>query len=416
LTWVDDAPWGYAPFHYGRWVCRERMGWVPGPIAVRPVYAPALVAFVGGPRFSLSVSVATAAAAATWAVRWAREKSTCPRIEPAASMDRVNITNTTVTNTIITNVYNNQTTNVTYVNRSVRGGVTAVSRNTFANSQPVGRAGVVVNQQEVAAAPVGRRCGGAGAAADGGGVLVGTVGKDKASERTVHVHECAGLELEVAGVPVRIDPDEQFEPQPGQPLARTEVEGLRRDRACRQVLSGKRLQVEQSRQNPISQETGRPVSPPRSLHPPPSRVTANVGTAHGPHRETTPQRRNRREPATAPPASPPAAVETVRLPATTHHQRGIGRTAPAAASPIACCRSPPAAVETAAPPADNGRPDRLNVANREKAASTSRRTRRNPRNHAKSQEAVGEGAASRDGGRQARSGKTAAERATRLSI
>ena len=32
-------------------------GWIPGPIAVRPVYAPALVAFIGGPRFSLSVSI-----------------------------------------------------------------------------------------------------------------------------------------------------------------------------------------------------------------------------------------------------------------------------------------------------------------------------------------------------------------------
>ena len=48
-TWVDDAPWGFAPFHYGRWAyIGNRWGWCPGPIAVRPVYAPALVAFVGG--------------------------------------------------------------------------------------------------------------------------------------------------------------------------------------------------------------------------------------------------------------------------------------------------------------------------------------------------------------------------------
>jgi hypothetical protein len=57
-TWVDDAPWGYAPFHYGRWAYIDtRWGWVPGPIAVEPVYAPALVAFVGGGGFGLSVSV-----------------------------------------------------------------------------------------------------------------------------------------------------------------------------------------------------------------------------------------------------------------------------------------------------------------------------------------------------------------------
>ncbi len=51
-TWVDDAPWGFAPFHYGRWVqAGPSWAWVPAPYGagygppVRPVYAPALVAF-----------------------------------------------------------------------------------------------------------------------------------------------------------------------------------------------------------------------------------------------------------------------------------------------------------------------------------------------------------------------------------
>ncbi|MES3002521.1 MAG: DUF6600 domain-containing protein [Pseudomonadota bacterium] len=48
-TWVDDAPWGFAPFHYGRWAqIGTRWAWVPGRLGPRPVYAPALVAFVGG--------------------------------------------------------------------------------------------------------------------------------------------------------------------------------------------------------------------------------------------------------------------------------------------------------------------------------------------------------------------------------
>ena len=48
-TWIDDAPWGFAPFHYGRWAqIGPRWGWVPGQLAPRPVYAPALVAFIGG--------------------------------------------------------------------------------------------------------------------------------------------------------------------------------------------------------------------------------------------------------------------------------------------------------------------------------------------------------------------------------
>src|SRR5258708_4608175 len=48
-TWVDDSPWGYAPFHYGRWVdIDNRWGWVAGPVAGRPVYAPSLGVFIGG--------------------------------------------------------------------------------------------------------------------------------------------------------------------------------------------------------------------------------------------------------------------------------------------------------------------------------------------------------------------------------
>ena len=50
-TWVDDAPWGFAPFHYGRWVVVSgRWCWAPGRYVARPVYAPALVAWVGPPR------------------------------------------------------------------------------------------------------------------------------------------------------------------------------------------------------------------------------------------------------------------------------------------------------------------------------------------------------------------------------
>ncbi|CAG2152402.1 hypothetical protein LMG31506_04607 [Cupriavidus yeoncheonensis] len=57
-TWIDDEPWGFAPFHYGRWAyIGNRWGWVPGPRVPRPCYAPALVGFVGaaGPNWSVRV-------------------------------------------------------------------------------------------------------------------------------------------------------------------------------------------------------------------------------------------------------------------------------------------------------------------------------------------------------------------------
>lgn len=49
-TWIDDMSWGFAPSHYGRWVYHQnRWGWSPSiTLGVSPVYAPALVAFVGG--------------------------------------------------------------------------------------------------------------------------------------------------------------------------------------------------------------------------------------------------------------------------------------------------------------------------------------------------------------------------------
>ncbi|KQW65135.1 hypothetical protein ASC67_16980 [Methylibium sp. Root1272] len=57
-TWVDDAPWGFAPFHYGRWaLIGGSWGWVPGPIVPRPVYAPALVGYVGAHSGNVSLSI-----------------------------------------------------------------------------------------------------------------------------------------------------------------------------------------------------------------------------------------------------------------------------------------------------------------------------------------------------------------------
>lgn len=56
-TWVDDEPWGFAPSHYGRWVhWNGRWCWTPGTYVSRPIYAPALVAWFGGPHLSVRVS------------------------------------------------------------------------------------------------------------------------------------------------------------------------------------------------------------------------------------------------------------------------------------------------------------------------------------------------------------------------
>lgn len=48
-TWIDEAPWAFVTSHYGRWaLIGARWAWAPGKPGLRPIYAPALVAFVGG--------------------------------------------------------------------------------------------------------------------------------------------------------------------------------------------------------------------------------------------------------------------------------------------------------------------------------------------------------------------------------
>jgi len=54
-TWLDDQPWGFAPSHYGRWaLIDEHWAWIPGGYVERPLYAPAIVAFLGTPGIGLS--------------------------------------------------------------------------------------------------------------------------------------------------------------------------------------------------------------------------------------------------------------------------------------------------------------------------------------------------------------------------
>lgn len=63
-TWVDDAAWGFAPFHYGRWLYwGNRWCWAPGPRGPRPIYAPALVAWVGDPGYRVGIAARSMPAA-----------------------------------------------------------------------------------------------------------------------------------------------------------------------------------------------------------------------------------------------------------------------------------------------------------------------------------------------------------------
>jgi Family of unknown function (DUF6600) len=157
-TWVEDEPWGFAPFHYGRWaVVGGGWCWVPGPVVVRPVYAPALVAFVGGPRFNLSISIGGGGGGVAWFPLGPREVYMPAYRASPRYVQNINVTNTTVNVTNVTNVYNNVNVhNVTYMHQNNVTAVTAVSHDTFVNARPVGAASVRVNAQQLQAAEVQR--------------------------------------------------------------------------------------------------------------------------------------------------------------------------------------------------------------------------------------------------------------------
>jgi hypothetical protein len=151
-TWVDDAPWGYAPFHYGRWVfVGAGWAWVPGPVVPRPVYAPAMVAWVGGGSFSVGIAVGGGPAVG-WFPLGPREVWVPAYHYSPAYIERVNVTNTVIVNrTVIQNI---NVTNVTYVNRGVAGAVTVVPQSAMTSGRAVAVAAVQVRPEMVARAEV----------------------------------------------------------------------------------------------------------------------------------------------------------------------------------------------------------------------------------------------------------------------
>jgi hypothetical protein len=168
-TWVDDAPWGFAVSHYGRWAnFNGTWGWVPGPPREQAVYAPALVAFVGGKNFQVSASVGSAVAAAVgWFPLAPREVYQPSYPVSRGYFDNINRSNAVIAPTTITNVYNtttvtnttivNNSTNIVktvYVNQQVAGAVVAMPAQAFAQSKPVARAAVSLSKEAALSAPV----------------------------------------------------------------------------------------------------------------------------------------------------------------------------------------------------------------------------------------------------------------------
>jgi hypothetical protein len=183
-TWVEDEPWGYAPFHYGRWVYYDNYwGWAPGPIYARPYYSPALVAWFGGGNWGVGIGFGGGFGGG---YGWCPLGYGEPYIPwygvSRGYFNNVNITNTRITNvTNITNIYNNTYINnhpgggkpgnpgpgkppagggggpygphsgheLHYANMRAPNGFTAVSRDTLVNSRPVARNAMRISPQQL---------------------------------------------------------------------------------------------------------------------------------------------------------------------------------------------------------------------------------------------------------------------------
>jgi hypothetical protein len=298
-TWVDDSSWGYAPFHYGRWVSvGSRWGWVAGPVAVRAVYAPALVVFIGGGPGGFGGNVG-------WFPLGPREVYVPSYHVSREYVNRVNISNTTVTNVTITNVYNttiinkNTTniTNITYANRNVQGAVTAVPQRAFAGAQPVGRAAVVVSARDIASAPVSARVAVAPTRESVLGAKAATANHVTAPPPAV-MNRRVVAKATPPPAPVPFAKQQQaMAAHPGQPLAKHEMQSLRPAAAAatqpmvKQAPPGK----------PATPNMGRPGNPPGNQ---PNAARPGQPTSTAPANQ--PSTAKPGQPASSPPSSPPA--------------------------------------------------------------------------------------------------------------
>ncbi len=145
-TWVDDAPWGFAPFHYGRWAfVTGRWVWVPGTMVARPVYAPALVVFVGGgPGDPNSQGIG-------WFPLGPREVYVPPYAVSTTYVQRVNVTTVNVT---VVEIERINVTQVTYVNRTAPSAVTVIPRQTFTGGRPTSGATISFTMDQARRAPI----------------------------------------------------------------------------------------------------------------------------------------------------------------------------------------------------------------------------------------------------------------------
>src|SRR5471032_953732 len=158
-TWVDEQPWGFAPYHYGRWANRNnRWLWVPPERGGRAMYAPALVAFLGGAELSLALG-SNSNQPVGWFPLGPREAYVPPYAHDRAYYERIN-TNAHVERATMDDRWNRAerheaiTANDQNEHMANRRFTTVVPAQAFLSSQRVERAAIKVSADKLASTPI----------------------------------------------------------------------------------------------------------------------------------------------------------------------------------------------------------------------------------------------------------------------
>ncbi len=158
-TWVDSSPWGFAPYHYGRWANRDNHWfWVPPERQEHAVYAPALVAFVGGTELGVALGVQSRQPVG-WFPLGPREAYVPPYTADRAYYQRINA-NARVPEAALNDRWQraerHEALQANQQNEQLanRRFATVVSADDFARSRPVQQARLHVAADRLTAAPV----------------------------------------------------------------------------------------------------------------------------------------------------------------------------------------------------------------------------------------------------------------------
>jgi hypothetical protein len=346
-TWIDDAPWGFAPFHYGRWVSfGGRWAWWPGVYVRRPVYAPALVAWVGGPQFGISISIGGPVLPAVgwvplaprevfvpyyrYSPRYVERVNPYPPHPPGRPRPPVQV----------------PTGPVMYGNQGVPGAVTVVPRDVLVQRQPVGRAVIDVREtgRPAVALPPPRPVAPAAPVPEPGGAAPS-------------VRPRPGAPAAEWLRPVRPAPAEPaLQSRPSQPAAQAEPS---RTRIRPQPQQTEQRQPQPQPQPQLQPQAPRQVQPqvqpaPQSQPPVPSQVQAPTrpqtlppAQPPQPPRQPPPDRDGARE---APRKPPPEAPRGPGAPAVVDLRQQNPTPAPPKARPVPAAPAMPAPRVTAPPP------------------------------------------------------------------